>query len=196
MISKNEKQKIIYKYITDNNLENFFVKKHHKSKYSLNEYIEAFVFFIDNNLTYSSYDSIIKKGKLKFPLRTSLHKFINTLSELEIMKKIYTSTVNTDVEKSNILLIDSTFIQNKNNSCIVDRNYYYYNKKGIKLTVIGDEKGIPIYTNIISANVNDCKIAHELIELISKKELTNKILIGDTGYHSKKLKKSVNKKKM
>ena len=93
---------------------------------------------------------------------------------------------------SNIISIDSTFIQNKSNSLHVDRNYHYYNKKGIKVTAIVDENTLPIDIKITKASINDAKIANEFINEISDNKLNSKLLLADAGYDSSILKKSLN----
>ena len=61
-----------------------------------------------------------------------------------------------------LFLLIQHLYKNKSNSLHVDRNYHYYNKKGIKVTAIVDENTLPIDIKITKASINDAKFAMNL----------------------------------
>ena len=102
---------------------------------------------------------------------------------------VYNEYLNKNKEiNTGIILIDSTFIPNKSvkvKNGFVDRNSYYNNKFGAKLTAITNEYGLPIYISVDSGSKSDVKIAEEMI---TKHVINNKQLLADAGYDSNEFK--------
>jgi transposase len=71
---------------------------------------------------------------------------------------------------------------------LAGKNYHYYNKKGIKLSIITDSQGIPFFIKIFSGNDNDAKLFKEHFLEINKTQLdknfNNSIFVADPGYDS------------
>ncbi len=123
--------------------------------------------------TTRKYDEFVKEFNLNLPKRTQLIKFINKISKINLLKDLFFRP-KTFTE---LLSIDSTFIVNRSNCKNVDRNYHYYNKKGIKVTAIIDENCLPVTEiNISKGSVNDCKIGNDVIQNLPDGFLKNKYL--------------------
>jgi len=190
----NKKELLILNYIQNNSLEKKFVNVTSiMSKYSLRDYIKAYIIYEKYSFTLREYDMYVKENNLHFPKKTQMCEFIQKLSKYSIMKNIYlTHLPKTD---SNIISIDSSFIQNKSNSLHVDRNRHYYNKKGIKVTALVDDNELPTEIKITKASINDAKIANDFVNEIPIKSINDKILLADAGYDSSIIKNTLRKKK-
>jgi hypothetical protein len=181
-------------YIIKSNLHDVFCKQHSNRKYNLKDYIKGFMIFIES-YSYNNYDKHIKNYKENLPKKTSMFNFIEKLTKNKILENIYNKGISDIKKDSNILLIDSSFVQNKNNIKDVGLNKYYYNKNGIKLSVISSDSGIPLYIQSDPANRNDASITNDFIDNIPINDLNNKIILGDMGYDSKELKDKFKKRK-
>jgi len=189
----NKKELLILNYIQNNGLEKKFVNVTSiMSKYSLKDYVKAYIIYEKYSFTLRAYDMYVKEHNLHFPKKTQMCEFIQKLSKYSIMKNIYLQHL--PKTNSNIISIDSSFIQNKSNSLHVDRNRHYYNKKGIKVTALVDDNELPTEIKITKASINDAKIANEFVNEISIKSINNKILLADAGYDSSIIKNTLRKK--
>ena len=190
MTDKNydKKELLILNFIISNNLEKKFVNTSWiRSKYSLKDYVSAYIIYEKYSFTLRSYDMYVKENNLNLPKKTQMCEFIRKLTKYSIMKNIYMT--NLPANTSNVLSIDSTFIINKSNSTSVDINSHYYNKKGIKTTAIVGDNNLPIEIKITKASIYDTKIANEFINEIPPEKIVNKVLLADAGYDSSILKK-------
>ena len=84
--------------------------------------------------------------------------------------------------------IDSTIIRNIGGIEDVSYNHKIKSKKGTKVSIIVNSKGIPLSIHIVSANFHDVSLVMRNFYKINKNTKI-KNLIGDKGYVSSKLKK-------
>ena len=132
---------------------------------------------------------------------TTIYKFYKKLVKQNIFKtafdisvKIYYKT-NEKINEIKNLFIDSTMIKNINGCELLGRNHYDRNRLGNKITVLVDEKGIPVSIFISKANVYDSKITEQAINNASIK-IIHKRIIGDKGYISNKTKNKLKNKRI
>lgn len=87
-----------------------------------------------------------------------------------------------------MLSLDSTFITNKKGTEKLGRNIYYRNKRGIKISAIVEDKGIPVNIHLSRGNKHDAKIAPKIINKI---EVGGTYLLADKAYDSKKIREII-----
>ena len=180
----------IYNNIKNNykSLYDTYQFKTKNQKYKLKFILKACVHFISISCSYKNfifydlnyntfYKNFIKLNKYKIFESTYKNLLSKYLSKSKNkIKQIYTDT--------------STFY-NKYNIDKVERNKYFKNKKVMKLSLITNEKGIPLNINLYKGNLNDINIFNkQLDELdINLFDKNSTIFMADAGYDSYKLRK-------
>lgn len=183
----------VCEYIKNNNLaEKLIDQKNNKTLYTIDDYVYAYYFFESLGICYKKYDLLRKNlnNDHKYPSRSSISRFKFKMANYKICENIYNNYKADNNLDTQIVSIDSTFIANKsaiNNSNFIGSNPFYKSKNGCKLTALVNEDGKPLTILINSANKNDASIGAQLIEDV-KDTLKNKILLGDSGYDSSKIK--------
>ena len=166
------------------------LKVNRNTIYTINDYIYGICFMEYCSISYKKFSQIRNELKRKIPSKSSLHNFNTKLKKYKIYEIAFNNNI--QIAKDNeYLLIDSTFIENEcchTNQNFIDRNPQYKNKFGTKVTFITDEKKIPLYISIDSANKHDATIGLELLQSINKTDIANKTLLADAGYDSNKIK--------
>ena len=123
----------------------------------------------------------------------TIYKFFRKLQKYNVITLTYNDLVKKYSNKylknkSNILLTDTTLILNKLGVDNTGYNPQIPKHKCSKISLITDEKGIPLSANIYSGNINDSKILNNQFDDFIKNIpilLNNKnILLGDAGYDS------------
>ncbi len=118
--------------------------------------------------------------------------------KFNIFKKLYSFLRNTYFKnnKSNIQIIDSTFIMNKFGKNKIARNKFFKNKNCNKVSFITDVNGIPISVLINSGNVHDNTFVENHVKdlyILNKKKNKKIILLADKAYESKKIRDNISK---
>lgn len=172
-------------------LYNTYQFKTKNQKYKLKFILKACVHFISISCSYKNfmyfnlnhntfYKNFIKLNKFKifeYTYKDLLNKYLSKSKNK--IKQIYTDT--------------STFY-NKYNIDNVERNKYFKNKKVMKLSLITNEKGIPLNIDLFKGNLNDINIFNKQLDKLNIK-LFNKnstIFMADAGYDSIKLRNKLN----
>ena len=156
------------------------------------DYFEAYLNFLDNSIYYSRFSFTINgitiKGKY---LNEKVTKWANRNIFNMIYKKISETYIDRSYKTKKIVSIDSQFIRNRlmpTKSKIIGRNKYYKNKRGTKLTVIVDEKGLPLTLSLDNGCKYDSKIClkecNKLIKSGENKKCNKMYLLADSGYDS------------
>ena len=111
-----------------------------------------------------------------------------TLNYYDLVKKYNKKNL---TKSTNVFITDTSIILNKLGTDKVGFNPQIPKHKGSKISLITDSLGIPINSNIFSANIYDSKILNiQLDDLVknNKKILNNNnILLGDSGYDSNEI---------
>jgi len=129
---------------------------------------------IKNTLHYSTYH---KKFTLynKYGIFQLAHQIL--IKYLRRQKKIATKE----------LFIDSTMIKNIQGRDGIGINHYDRGRKGVKISVIVTNQGIPLGMKVSKSNIHDLNLVNETIDDI-KIKIVGSRLVGDKGYVSSKMK--------
>ena len=89
----------------------------------------------------------------------TLYFHFRRCSKFYIFKKVFYSIRNNFIKISNpsFTIVDSTFIQNKFGKNKIGRNKFFKNKNCNKISLITDDKGIPISISVNKGNIHDIK---------------------------------------
>ena len=177
--------KIIKNIIFKSPLKNNYNFTYHTQRYKIDDILTAILFILKRGLCWRDYTQIYWNTIYKhFRKLSSLNIFASTYKQL--LKKYFKKTPN---KKLRIIMTDTTFIANKNGSDKCRRNKYMKNKKVMKVSLITDLYGIPIYVDTFSGNIHDSKILFEQLDRKPLYEQTIKrYFLADKGYDSKKIK--------
>ena len=156
-----------------------------KPIYKITKYINIFLEKLESNLSWEKLEYIYKISK------SQLHRIFTNWSVNNVFKyafetflKVYNLYIEND-----IAYIDTTTIFNKYGYLdTVGMNTYESKKhKSNKVSIISNNRGIPLGINIGNGNIHDIKL---LIDTLPKNIIFN-TLYADKGYISKKLKETL-----
>jgi len=153
-------------------------------KHTLEEYLMGIIEVLCNNISWRKY-----MGKINGRVLNNKH---NEFVKLGVYNELYKVNLKKYLRKSKkkflkYLSIDSSFIENRNGINNLGRNVYYKNKKGRKISLIVDSKGIPINVCISAGNKHDCTIFKENKNMINQASNKNKYFMADKGYDSEEI---------
>ena len=191
--------KILKRQINSTPLKKSYNFTYKTQKYNIETIIKYILIVLKKSLTWR--DLSIFYNNICW---NTIYKHFIKLSKYNIFRSSYSSLLTkyfrkTPTKKLKCVYTDTTVIYNKNGLDNIGRNKYHKNKKVTKISVITDDKRIPIMANIYSGNIYDSKILFDQLEnnkfiindnLIKK----NKYIIGDKGYDSNKLREILNTK--
>jgi len=123
----------------------------------------------------------------KFMIWSEFKVFQNAFYILIKMMKSHNYIRNEDLQN---LFVDSSMIKNIRGIDETGINHYDRGKQGNKVTVVVNEKGIPLGIHVNTANKHDTTLVIDTLQDIKIKTLGSR-LIADKGYISKKLKTSL-----
>lgn len=132
-----------------------------------------------NSLNDELHYSVYHKKYLEWNNNGLIQKFYNLLILINV--KLYKMTGN--------YYIDSAIIRNMQGINDVSYNYKIKSKKGTKVSILVDSKGIPVSIHCVAANYSDVSLVlpnYQKIDDSIKKNIKN--IICDAGYVSIKLK--------
>lgn len=191
--------KIIIKHVQSKpKLNKSFDNSNSLQKYSLTQYLVDILYVLKTGIAWRDLRSKINWN--------SVYKVFCKLVKYKLIEECYQTMLNKYLVKQQqtkleIILTDTTFIPNKNGEELIGQNYYYNRKKGTKVSLITDAKGITLDAKCYKGNRYDSKILEDHIDTIKK---TNPIkgsrtkkykrhFLADAGYDSKKLKEKLKK---
>jgi hypothetical protein len=123
----------IYNYILDN-LSKYILKNFTNNKYFVKDIFDSIIYILKSNVSWNTTiyvnNTLIKTNSIykHFRFLSNIHFFKNILSQ--IINTFYADSIN----KSNIFLIDSSYIFNKRGKISnIKRNPYKCNKYGYKI---------------------------------------------------------------
>jgi len=173
-------------------LKKIFYNKTNNRKYNIELLINCILYILKMGLTYRAFNILLNfiDNNIKFPYYTTFYKFYMKLLKYDIIKLTYIRLVKKYKSKniSNKYFMDTTLIVNKLGIDKIGFNVQLLKHKTTKLSIICDNKGIPLNIDICKGSTNDSKIIiNQLIQLSKDKiiKLNNKnFFIGDAGYDS------------
>ena len=183
----------IYNYIIKE-LKNVLLLKSMNTKYYHNTIFDSLIFILKSNISWNE-KIIVNNNIVK---TNSIYKHFSFLSKIDFFNTLLTKIIDkffkNDLMNSSTFLADTTFVFNKKcNVKNIKRNPYKCNKYGFKISVITNEKQIPISILFAGGNRNDLKMLEEQLDApLLTKYLKNKYFLVDKGYKSKNLKQLFN----
>lgn len=123
---------------------------------------------------------------------TTIHKFYLKLVSIGLFELTYRVIVSMGIKSVSTknLFIDSTLIKNINGSEFTGKNHFDRNRKGNKISVIVNEKGVPISIHLSTANRHDSSLIENVLDN-SAIQIIRSRLIGDKGYINGKVKRKL-----
>lgn len=183
----------IYNNIKNNYKELFksYQFKTKNQKYELKFILKACVHFISISCSFKNF--------IYFNLNhNSFYKNFIKLNKFNIFESMYKNLLIKYLSKSKNkikqIYTDTSTFYNKYNIDKVERNKYFKNKKVMKLSLITNEKGIPLNIDLFKGNLNDINIFNKQLDKLNIKLFDKKstIFMADTGYDSIKLRNRLN----
>ncbi len=156
------------------------IKKHPNSKYKINSIINDILYILKTGISWRSIRSTNNWQSIYF--------HFNRFSKFKIFSSLFKNIRNKYIRKNKInnIVIDSSFIPNKNGKTLLARNKFFKNKNCNKLNIITDSYGTPLTAFLSKGNFNDCRLFNPTYNSLNKSiKKSSKFLLADKGYISK-----------
>ncbi len=167
----------------------FYNKHYPNSKYTLSDILQEIFFVLQTGISWRNLRSHINWKSVYFHFqRFVLHDIFKTLY-IHLRAKYLSNN------KSNIQIIDSTFIANKFGKNNIARNIFFKNKNCNKVSLLTDVNGIPLSVLVNSGNVHDSSFLNDHINdffIINQKRAKKHILLADKAYEGKNIRTNMN----
>lgn len=183
---------ILTKIILSNkNIKQFYIKSFPNSKYSLKSILSEILFILKTGISWRDCRSNINYQSIYYHFK----RFV----KFGIFKKLFINLRSTFIRsnKTNVQIIDSTFIMNKYGKNFVARNKFFKSKNCNKVSLLTDINGVPLSALINVGNTHDIKfLKSHLNDLcyLNKKYNTNVCILADKGYESKIIRNKISPK--
>jgi transposase len=175
-------------------LSKSFDFSHKQQKYNLSEYLIDILYVLKTGIAWRDLRSHINWN--------SVYKTYVKLNSFKIFKISYVSLLNKYFKKSfnnklRYVSTDTSFIPNKKGKDLTGYNKFYNRKRGTKISLITDSKGIPFNLQCFKGNMYDSKILLLHLkhpDLIELKDIMPKkrCFLADPGYDSKQIRSELN----
>ena len=177
--------------IKDKNIGKYYSIKYPNSKYKLDELIKSIFYILKTGISWRDLKTTIKWQ--------SIYYHFTRFVKFDIFKKCFLKLRSLFISKNktNIQIIDSTFILNKYGKNFIARNVFFKSKNCNKVSLITDINGIPISAIIKTGNVHDQSFIDEHLKdlyYLNKKYNSKMIILADKGYESKSTRNKISPK--
>lgn len=174
--------------INDANIGRFYTSNFLHTKYKLSDIIDDIFYVLKTGISWRSLRSHINWQSVYFHFK----RFVTN----NIFKKFYLSLRSQyfSNNKTEVQIIDSTFIANKYGKNVVARNIFFKNKNCNKISFLTDLKGVPLSVLVNSGNIHDSKFINEHMNdifIINKNFNKSNILLADKAYEGKNIRTSL-----
>ena len=169
-------------------ISTLYTNKHPNTKYSIESIIEDIIYVLKTGISWRSIRSNNNWQSIYFHFK----RFV----KYKIFRSLFNNIKNRYILANNIntLIIDSSYVPNKNGKQSISRNKFYKNKNGNKITIITDIKGIPLTAFVSKGTINDCKLFNPTYRNITKKvKNSSSYLLADKGYISRYIREKLAK---
>lgn len=165
---------------------------HPNRKYKLSTLLRYVIQILKTGLSFRQFEEI----KNPDSCWNTIYKFFIKLQKSNVISLSYYDTVKKYLQKNlnnnvNIFITDTTIIPNKLGIDKIGYNPQIPKHKASKISLITDEKGIPLEANIYSCSNYDSTILDIQLDDFNKHYKSilnnNNILLGDAGYDSNKV---------
>ena len=178
---------------------NVFSKNQHKRTYSIDLIISEIIYMLKNAISWKNYRGPIDHSSLYYNFRVLSKNNIFKKYYIYMINRYYTSGI---YDKLKYTLTDTTFIPNCYGVEDIGRNKQYKNKKGNKISLISDSKGIPISIVIGAGNDHDSKLLIKNLNnlyintksyLLKNNNRYKQFLLADSIYDTKNIRDKLKK---
>lgn len=151
--------KVLSRFIKSNKqLCKSFDFSHKQQKYNLEEILIDILYVLKTGISWRDLRSHIGWNTV-YKRYILLNKHgVFELCYSDLLKKYLKKGTN---GKLKYILTDTSFVQNKKGRDMIGYNKFYKKKKGTKISIITDSKGIPISVKCYKGNKHDCKILND-----------------------------------
>lgn len=171
---------LLIETITKNsNIKHLYINKQTNTKYSLQDIIDDIIYVLKTGIPWRSLKSKVNWQSVYFHFKRFVDNNIFKQLYLDFRFKYFTNS------KTNIQIIDSTFITNKFGKNNIARNIFFKNKNCNKVSFLTDSNGVPLSVLVNSGNIHDSKFIEEHINdifFINKRANKSNILLADKAY--------------
>jgi len=178
---------LVIKNIILNSIEikHFYLKSHPNTKYSLDCILNEIFYVLKTGISWRDLRSTIKWQSIYFHFQRFIKFNIFKTLYLQLRKTYFTNN------KTNIQIIDSTFIANKYGKNNIARNAFFKNKNCNKVSILTDINGVPLSVLINSGNVHDNSFIYTHINDISFLNNNKTLLLADKAYEGKNIRNNL-----
>ncbi len=171
--------------LKDSRIGHLYLSKQSHSKYDIDTIINDIIYVLKTGVSWRA---------LRSPIHwQSVYYHFKRFVKMNIFTKLFKMIRNKFISKNNkVLIIDSSFIGNKNGKNLLSRNKYYKNKNCAKLSCVTDINGLPLSIIVNRGTIHDTQFFNRHL-LDIPKQFHNIILLGDKGYVSKKIRNELSK---
>jgi len=168
--------------LKDKNINKYYLKQYPNSKYKLDDILDDILYVLKTGISWRDIKSSVNWQSVQ--------------TKFNIFKKMYLS-FRSDYfsnNKTDIQLIDSTFIMNKFGKNHIARNAFFKNKNCNKVSFITDINGVPLSVLVKTGNIHDLHFTEPHINdlyFLNKKHNNKITLLADKAYESKNLRSSI-----
>lgn len=167
-------------------IKNFYIKKHTNSKYSLDDILDEIFYVLKTGISWRNVRSHINWHSIYFHFKRFVDNNIFKTFYLKLRAKYFSNN------KTDIQIIDSTFIANKYGKNKIARNIFFKNKNCNKISLLTDVNGVPLSVLFNSGNVHDNSFIEKHINdifLFNKNK--NTLLLADKAYEGKNIRNNL-----
>jgi transposase len=157
---------------------------HKQQKYTLTEYLIEILYVLKTGIAWRDIRSKINWNSI-YKAYIKLNKYkIFEISYVYLLNKYLKRGIN---NKLKYVTTDTTFIPNKRGKDLIGFNKYYNKKKGTKISIITDSKGIPFNIAFYKGNKNDGRIFLDQIKkqkltILDKNKSNTRLFMADPAY--------------
>lgn len=179
------------KIYNNNKISKYYIEKQKHSKYSIDDILDGILYVLKTGISWRDCNSTVKWNSLFFHYKR--------FTDNNIFKSVYVSLKDkySSKNKTNVQIIDSSFVPNKYGKNNIGRNKFYKSKNGNKISLISDIKGIPISVSFDKGNIHDLHFINDHIQDLQNINNSNSqiTLLADKCYESKKLRETIKNNK-
>ncbi len=182
------KEILIDTIIKNKNIGHLYLTNYHNTKYKLVDIIDDILFILKSGVSWRSLRSPIKWQSVYFHFKRFVTNNIFKQFYLSLRSQYFANS------KTDVQIIDSTFIANKYGKNKIARNIFFKNKNCNKISYLTDSKGIPLSVIINSGNIHDSKFIDDHINdifFLNKQHNNKNILLADKAYEGKDIRNSL-----
>lgn len=169
----------------------FYLHTHIRTKYTLEDIIDNIFYVLKTGIPWRALQSSINWQSVYFHFKRFVTNNIFKNLYLMLRNKYFAKN------KTEIQIIDSTFIANKFGKNNIARNVFFKNKNCNKISYLTDVNGVPLSVLVNSGNVHDNKFIDQHINdiwIVNRSYNKSNTLLADKAYEGQNIRNSLKDK--